>query len=473
MTTLPKIQPDREQASTTVAALLMLFVLSLVGANVLLNSTSRYNGTMKTAGWQEAMQAAEAGADIGLANIRWTVTGGTANTPFDPAAGWIATSGTYSMTTGTMQQAGQGPSATWAKITVDSPAALKDQKGTQWYRIRSSGYSIVPGFSRVSIDTPTDMNARHDKALRKFSLRIDRFTGSVVTVPQALRRIETIAQPRTAWSSGVIANVSYNWPYIDSYDSSNPNKSTGGLYDPAKLQSKADVIINSNTPPKGTIKGTASINDNSNKSGWGSNGNASNVSGQVRNDVYVYTPPVLAPTWTVMTVLNDGQYIRAGTTSSPLNYKFDLLSKGLTVDVPSGSPTGAVNIWVVGDITAPIIIKPGVTAKIWFAGNINMKASDLDNQNNTAATLQFYGINPPTGTTQSINMQSGSPGYHYATWYAPAADFTSNGNPDFCGAFVFRTIGGNGNNTLHFDEALIGAGNVIDYRRASFVEDER
>ena len=115
----------------------------------------------------------------------------------------------------------------------------------------------------------------------------------------------------------------------------------------------------------------------------------------------------------------------------------------------------------------------GVTLKIWFEGNFTMKARDIDNLNNNAASLQFYGIDPPAGQSRSFDIGSGNPGYVYFILDAPAYDFSVNGNPDFVGAFTVKTLNGNGNTTWHYDEALASAGLVTSYQRASWVEDPR
>ncbi|MFL6520914.1 MAG: type II secretion system protein [Chthoniobacterales bacterium] len=90
---------------------------------------------------------------------------------------------------------------------------------------------------------------------------------------------------------------------------------------------------------------------------------------------------------------------------------------------------------------------------------------------NTSEADHFWMIGE--GTNQSIVLGSGSPQTTYVVWYAPNADFTVNGNPDFVGAFVVKSMTGNGNNTLHFDKALLNAGTPLDYRIASYVEDIR
>ncbi len=77
------------------------------------------------------------------------------------------------------------------------------------------------------------------------------------------------------------------------------------------------------------------------------------------------------------------------------------------------------------------------------------------------------------GTSQAITLGSGAPATEYVVWYAPNADFVVNGNPDFVGAAVVKSFTGNGNNTMHFDKALLSTSNPLDYRVASYVEDVR
>jgi hypothetical protein len=77
------------------------------------------------------------------------------------------------------------------------------------------------------------------------------------------------------------------------------------------------------------------------------------------------------------------------------------------------------------------------------------------------------------GTTQEITLGSGGPATEYFVWYAPNADFTANGNPDFVGAMVVKSFKGTGNNTMHFDKQLLTAGIPQDYRIASYIEDIR
>ena len=69
--------------SILVITMVMLAVLALIGATVLRTVVTRYDYTQKSIGWEKALDTAEAGADYGLANCRWNVTGGSA-----PWSGW-------------------------------------------------------------------------------------------------------------------------------------------------------------------------------------------------------------------------------------------------------------------------------------------------------------------------------------------------------------------------------------------------
>src|SRR5947199_8636166 len=60
-----------DKGNTLICALCTIVIISLIGANVLVNCTRHYNVTAKQLkAWKEALYAAEAGGDAGFAEVR-------------------------------------------------------------------------------------------------------------------------------------------------------------------------------------------------------------------------------------------------------------------------------------------------------------------------------------------------------------------------------------------------------------------
>src|SRR5437879_2227760 len=60
-----KTYEQNENGSTIICAMGTILILSIIGANVLVNCTTRHNVTSKqVSAWRNALAAAEAGADI-------------------------------------------------------------------------------------------------------------------------------------------------------------------------------------------------------------------------------------------------------------------------------------------------------------------------------------------------------------------------------------------------------------------------
>jgi hypothetical protein len=79
--------------NTLLVAVLLLAVLSLIGATVLQTVSNRYDYSQKAVGWAEALNAAEAGGDFGFAHCGWNLAGQAAWTgwkKYDSAtSSWI------------------------------------------------------------------------------------------------------------------------------------------------------------------------------------------------------------------------------------------------------------------------------------------------------------------------------------------------------------------------------------------------
>lgn len=506
-------------------ALCTILIISLIGANVLLNCTTRYNVSSKQVkGWKEALYAAEGGADIAFSEVRKFVP--PPSTAFLSSNGWTTTVGpsytSYSRTDGQPYSFGQNNSLL-AKVTVDQLTSTLSGQPQYYYRIRSQGTATLLGLPRAGMDDRMDSVTRGDSLLRKIDFKYDHFKASygdgdgnglaiqAVQYPQITRRIETIAVPQFATLFGGLETTgTFYGPgsagLIDSYDSKNgpytfvannppaqhyTDSHSGDVSDGTSIFTEFGPIYGNVTTNGGTVTQK-------------SNGT---ISGTIDNNVAFTVPPVVRPDTTGYTTGNGSTLnLPTGTTvANPATYYYSSLNGGLTINgqnvargLPNAGDPAETYVTIVvgsagattGDVGGRITVGAGVNAKIYFTGDLNTKARDLVNNNVDGATgiynadgtpstdysraghLQFYGISPTDGSTNAISIAP--PGNVYAAFYAPNADLTVNGNPDIFGGVVCHNYYNNGNTGFHYDKELgLLLGPVTDYQIASYIEDIR
>ncbi len=541
-----KIQAQRgNDGNILLCALCTIVIISLIGANVLINCTTRYNVTAKQLkGWKEALYAAEAGGDAGFDEVRKALD--PVNLPFT-ADGWT-TAPSPAPTPGpawskTISGFGQGGNLS-TTVTIDK---LIDNTGTipstiPYYRIRAIGTARLYGLPRVSLSDQfltggpnfvanSASRGVGDTLLRKIDFKYDHFKAtygdgdghnpslSSVANPQVTRRIELIAVPKFYAFSGALRVINqFDGPgsggNIDSYNSANPtnpNPSSPKVINndipgpgftsyygpnPSTLTYLADahdgdVSVGSSTFAEGgPIWGDVTTNaGNVTHSGY-------QISGTIDNSVPFTIPPLEGPDTTGFAPATGGADITAISVNpnAPTGFVYASLTAPVTIKNGNASnvltPYAFAKIVVHGDITGKITIERGVTAQIFFTGNLRVKAGDLDNQNvdlgksipgpgdddtvSRVAHMQFYGVSPAAGVPQTIEITPS--GNVYATFYAPSADVSIAGDPDIFGAIVGRSFSGNGDIRFHYDKKLNGtsiSGLVTDYQIASYVEDVR
>jgi hypothetical protein len=539
---------SNQDGSTLICALCTILIISIIGANVLLNCTTRYNVSSKQVkGWKEALYAAEGGADIAFSEVRKPYV----NPPsiaFSAGNGWTATAGpsytSYSRTDGqpySWLKVGQNNSLS-ANVTVDQLTATLSGQPQYYYRIRSQGTAMLFGLPRVGMDDRMTNVTKGDSLLRKIDFKYDHFkakygngdgispTLSPVPYPQITRRIETIAVPQSASFTGALkVGNAFLGPgaagLIDSFDSKNgayPGRSIAANPVPP-TDPNYKYYINSRNADVSV--GTASFSEigpiygNVTTNGGNVTRSGTNISGTIDNSVPFTLTPLVIPNTGVATGFATGSGTTldlstapAGTGTTPLapaKYVYSSLTGGLTINgvlgtdktLPSYNKPIETYVTIVvgsagsttGDISG-ITIGPGVNAKIYFTGSLNVKASDLVNNNVDGATgvympdgvtpsndysraghMQFYGISPTDGSMQSIAIAS--PGSVHATVYAPSGNISLTGNANWVGAIVglsFTVNGNGGGNTgFHYDKEIVGDGVVTDYQIASYIEDVR
>lgn len=156
-----------KEASALVAALSTIIILSLVGAGVLMNCSTRYNASAtQVKGWKEALVAAEAGGDMGFQILRKNVMDPPA--AFGTASGWTAPApspipiaNSWGLGFNSASPMTFGPDARLrARVTVDRFQLLPGSTSVGYYRIRSWGTAQITGLKRVSMDNRADPHSQ-------------------------------------------------------------------------------------------------------------------------------------------------------------------------------------------------------------------------------------------------------------------------------------------------------------------------
>jgi hypothetical protein len=471
-------------ASVLIWTVVVIGILSLIAVELLRLVTVKYQNALQTSTWQEALLAAESGIDVAIVELRKSLY----PAPNNAWQGWTNQPGNnvtgYELTT--VPNAGLNSTPMTIEANVDAPASLIDPtNGWQYYRIRTVGTIPITGPARAA-DNPQDTK------LRRLSLRFDRFTNGIlsphlINSPQVSRRIEAVVRPVSAFdqaimSVGVVDLTNQNI-VVDSYDSSDPTKSTNGLYDVAKRQENGDVATDGQLIDAGNAQIFGDVATNA-----GTVSGAANITGVERTDFYQEPIPVGAPSWsswnTSVSTVNSTTTITASATQGSAASRYVLsgisLSGGKTLTI-AGNADGSqtyVEIYVTGDIsvsgTGQIVVQPGVTATIYFAGNVDITGNGVLNSNNQPDDLLLYGIQPPNGDPEHVNFGGNS--QITASIYAPGHDVTVNGsgtNGHVYGSIVGKTVTMTGVSNLHYDERLGSKGMINNYKIVSWFEDNR
>jgi len=448
----------QDSGNVIICALIAILIVSLIGANVLSNSTTRLNvSSNQVRGWKEALEAAEAGGEMAFGELRKQISTDAA------IRGSQWTGWTNSGTTHTSPQTTFGNSNLITQTTVETfyfdaggvfhLGTNPDPNQNNWYRIRSKGTAPLPNLKRTGMDDALiqdgqkhfaalgstqmqDIVARGkgDSLLRKIDFQYDHFVSTYgpngdglnkalvapVAAPSISRRIEQIVTPVTPFFDAAIkANGIFyglgSAAYIDSYDSRNgpydPNVKTNPSSPYYKDSRHGSVEINNGTATiKGTIYGDVATNG-------GTVINSQYITGTVDNNVpftledyhmpdtsgWSFQPAGTGAGKLPSAVTSSSQTLTppaAGSSTSPNYYVLSTFSGKLTVNQVPGQETYVAIRVSGGDITGGITVNPGVHVRIYFDYNINTKNSDLANNNPTstnplASNLQFYGISPP------------------------------------------------------------------------------
>src|SRR3954470_13012665 len=473
--------------SILVWTVMTITVLSLLAAEVIRLVSLKYQSALQTASWQEALLAAESGIDLGIVELRKSLFP-------SPNQGWDGWNNTttenphivnHSLSTVVPN------TAMTIEVNVDSvdPVSFVDShNGWQYWRIRTVGTMPING-------TATVADNKQDNRLRKLSLRWERFTGGSLMTrafrtdegAHVSRRVEAVVRPVSSFNQAILSvgtiDLTNQNIVVDSYDSSDPTKSTGGLYDVTKRQENGDIATDGNLIEAGNAHIYGDVATNS-----GTVSGAANVTGTERDDFYQEPIPVGAPTWasfnSSVTNVTGTTTITGNSTSGTSVSRYQLSSinlsgsKTLTLAGNADGSPSYIELYVTGDIsfsgTSQLIVKPGVNVKIYFQGNVDVGGNGILNSNNQPSDLQLFGIQPINDTPRHVNL--GGNGQIVAAVYAPNHDITINGGGSdghVFGSVVGSTVTMNGVTNLHYDEKLSSLGMINSYKIVSWFEESR
>lgn len=448
-------------------ALISLTVMAMVAAAALYRVQPRMSSTYHSASWNDALNSAEAGAELALTALNLSTT--------DPTAAWAAwtpndaTTFPKTWTPQLASHAGDGNNKVFTKVTVDDD--ITDVNGAPWMRVRAMGVAELPPASRTGIEgalLDVNGNKSHRAVLRREQFFTDATAGAL-TVPQVVRTIEAIAAPPGArrYVRALTANgpiVFSGAAYVDSFDSTDPAKSTAQQYDPAKRREKGS--IGSNASGDACNLGGCIVRGDASSNG-GAMQNATNVMGNQYNNFSAQNPAIAAPSWTTFNfypnaITNPGTptTLVGGSAISPQLYRLSDLTisssaSALILATHSAGQESFMKIWVTGRTTVSgtgfIELQSGVHVEFLVEDLVSISGVGIVNRNLVARNLEIFGITPTSGS-RSIAF-SGSADF-IGIVSAPAFDLLTSGSGKFIGAAITRAATLNSSGGFHYDENL-------------------
>lgn len=310
------------------------------------------------------------------------------------------------------------------------------------------------------------------------------------------RTVQVNTGQQALFADGMVADKSVdlrgNNITIDSFDSSDPNYSSNGLYVVSKRKDNGVIASNSTlsnsmsignaniwgkiaTGPGVTLPAIGArgiVGDTAFHSSSANNGKIQD--GAWRDDMNVNmdvvpwpgsTPISLSKSSTNINGTNYDFVITGTSTSTPTDYRIENPQK-FTGNVLIKGP-GKVRLLVTSDVfqftsTDLIQLENGASVELYVASpTATIGGGGLQNATGKAENFSYFGLESNTALTFS-----GNGGFNGCIW-APNAEFTLGGGgasvQDFAGASVTKNVTINGKFNFHFDEALKTRGPIRGY----------
>jgi len=436
---IPTRSFNLKEGSVLIITLTMCTLLALLVTSYLCLLRTQYLSVARAQYWNNALAMSEAGVEEAMAHLNSMVT--LTN---------LATNTWASLGSGTVGKT-NFLGTSYSAITIQIPPAVTNPYPV----ITSTGY--VPG---------------------------------PIGGPTLTRKVQLTTRPKTVGiGGGIIVKGTFtpggSKAVIDSFDSSNTNYSTCGLYDATKAKANANVTSISSVSNAMTIsemqvygtvhtvygvnpildtskQGTGSIGD----ANWVNGGNLGIQSGHAAQDAaYTFTDVTLPGlTWSTPTKLQGQSALK--TNGVTFAYVLDNSSNWQITDLSSAVYVKSPNVILYVSSTlslgtgTEIYITPGSSLTMYVgAASASIGGQGVVNSTGLAKNFTYYGL--PTNTSLCLQANASFVGQIYA----PQADMTQGGGGstpyDFSGQVVAKSLNVNGHFSFHYDESLGTSGSAI------------
>ena len=457
------------QGSVLLVTLCTAWVIGIVLVSYLTLVANQNRTTYHSQTWSACIPILEAGVEEALTQLNCNNGEGLTGAE---AHGWTFANGLYSKTRVVNAEDGSYYSVTIDPNTNAVPAAPV---------IMAQGYVPAPANTGVPMGNKNNpfgmilatVTGQSTPAMVGRTVRVNTQIGNL-----GFNRTGGIRSKGTILFSGGGS--------LDSFDSSDPNYSTLGQYDPTKRKangialsnaSVADAVHVDNSHIYGTVttgaNGTSTINGGSvGDLAW----NASNTGfqpGHKTTDANVQFDDVIAPfVWGSGSTPVAGTvggtnytYVVNGVANSKWNLGSVNISGGKSLVVTGGDTTLYIN----GNFTTSgsgfVYIAPGSSLKLYVSGTFTVSGTGVMNGTGLASNNGVYGL----GTTKENWAYSGSSAF-IGTVYSPYDQFTFSGSAGAFGSFTANNVIISGGASVHYDESLGGTASNPEYVVSSWNE---
>ena len=430
-----------EDGHSVVAAAVAAGILSIMVVGYLAWATNEYILNKRSHSWTQALHLCEAGVELGLAELNYPYRDNPYNA-FLSSGGWQANG---------------------ANSYIKTVTNFTDSAG----RVVGDCEVVVSSIS--------------------FKYPVITATGTVTAQgkgnPTITRRVNVVTERRSSFHYALVSRLPMtisdnNASTIDSFDSTDPSKSTGGQYDVTKAQPYGNIASTSTnsgaiTLKKAGIFGVATTGAGGhiifNQSTLGPTFDGAQrvnaegpgeTKGWITHDFVKSMPDIILPpgmsTAPDIGVIDGGEILSSGDyrTSWVKNSKGNVLING------------QVRIYCIGDVqlsgSSTLTIAPGCSLEMFVGGKVNITGGGVINGNNTALYNSWMGLSTSTDWSMAGNST------WHGTIYAPRAKLQLSGGNGYVGAYVANQMDCSGGVAIHYDEALGPGIGILGYKVVSW-----